>query len=892
MKTSLPCFAFVLLTSQDPAFVERRLSGDLAVLDGGQVNPGYTPSPDGTHVAFSIYDPGAFYVSAADGSSVAVQLDTRTGNGALWSPDGTRLAYSSFQLFSVLADGSAAPLQLASSGLPLAFAAGGLLLYTSGTSLLAVPADGSGPSVLLANHGAGYTLDESGARVVYAVSTSLYSVAVDGSSAPLEIASGLISSSEPFLLVPGGARTIYRAGARLWSTPNDGSTTPMTITPAVPVNREIYQYRLTTDGGRLVFRSDFTTNQTYELYSIPSDGSAAPVRLTPLTSDDVLDFALAPDGNTALYVDQAGRLFSVVTDGGTPPFDYGQALSQVAWESLVFAPDSSAFFFSAGGLFSGPVAGGAVTRVDVPFHDHVEVGSLAVTSDSAYVLYLADDVFDERQELFRLERASGAQGRVSGPVLGQADVQDFRLAPGNRVYWRADSRRAGQLDLFARGVIDSAPPVLLRALETPFTVGKVSDFQARHGRVLFLADAETAFEKELFVVPDDGSEPPRRLSSTSFGTIHSFRVDSAGARAVFLCDANAEGRPELFRVAVAGSSAPERLHPVLEGDSRVSEYALTPDESRVVFSVFVAPRSFELRAAALAGGPSALLASTTSGLPRFALTPDSSAVVFTGAGPALLVSPLDGSAAPLVLVEGAVFSFTTSSERAVYRLQDRLFSVPLTGGTPLEIDDPLPAFAGVEEFELTPDGSQVVYRADAVTLNRFILLVVPADHSTTPRVLNAAMPPGADVASFELTPGGTHALYTVASSSPSQVFAVPLAGGPAVLLGPENFTTRLPGDRFVVLGDRVLGLDGSLHATLPSSFLLDFWGEGERLLIGSPDLRLLSVRHDGRFVRAVSPLLATRSLARVSGTGVVYLDERGFGLELFSSQPGKAALTR
>lgn len=890
------------LAQQDSRFVEHRLSGDLAVVHGAAV-AAYVPSPDGSQIAFTRED--ALYVSATDGSSIETLVDSPGSaplEGLLWTLDGTRLVYGNLYGSGPIrvapADGSGAPLQLAPGGVPRAIVDGGSrLLFSTNTTLQAVPLDGSTSAYVLMTSSPLITpdrfgVDASGSWLVFSNQGWIYSVPVDGSAAPLQISASSLTNPQ-FEQTPSGL-VLYRTDGAVWTVPVDGSGLAQQITPTMISSREVTGFHATPDGNRAVYLSDLTNNNVYELYSVPITGSSTPLRLTPMSSGSVLAFRLSPDGDHALYADQGGRLFSVRTDGSAPPVDLHWGFSSMeSWESLAFTPDSSELvlldigeLLAYGGLFSGPVDGSTpVTRLDLPLHDHSAVRAFAVTPDSARVLFVADGVRDERYELFWIELATRMQGRLSGPLLGHADVEDFKLdTTGSTVFWRADSLEVGRTDLFSRPIDGSLPPVLLRSIGAPSTVGSVGSFLASRGRVFFLADVTTPREQELFFVRDDGRAPARRLNPLSHGNVSSFLVDPAGEWVVFESEADAEGREELFRVPVDGSSPASRLHAPLEEGQSVQGFALSPDGTHVVYRLSLPDRDGVLYTIPTAGGPPVLLESSTS---IYSITPDSSSIVYRNEESQLSLVPIDGSLPPRVLVEApAPLSFRTTATHVVYRTGG-LFSVPLAGGLPLELNDPMPPGGEVVDHLLTPDGAWVVYRADALVNERFLLLRVATDRSSPPLVLNGPLAAGADVTSFFLTTSGSHAIYSVQALK----YAVPVVGGPVLQLpGPASLP---PAGDYVVCGNLVVPLDGSPSTPLPPYQLYGFWSDGQRLLMHSNDpSQLLSVKLDGSQKHFLTPPLAGYGTDwRISGSGVVYREARGTPevLELFSSQPRKAA---
>jgi hypothetical protein len=139
----------------------------------------------------------------------------------------------------------------------------------------------------------------------------------------------------------------------------------------------------------------------------------------------------------------------------------------------------------------------------------------------------------------------------------------------------------------------------------------------------------------------------------------------------------------------------------------------------------------------------------------------------------------------------------------VYRADQRsdgrfeLFSVPAAGARPprraldgtartdRQLLTPLDAGRSVQpDFLLSADGMQVLYRADARIAGKLELFRTATDGGGAPVVLSGPLVGTGDVTSFALAPDQEHVLYLADQRANElfELFAVPLAGGPAVAL--------------------------------------------------------------------------------------------------------------
>lgn len=108
-----------------------------------------------------------------------------------------------------------------------------------------------------------------------------------------------------------------------------------------------------------------------------------------------------------------------------------------------------------------------------------------------------------------------------------------------------------------------------------------------------------------------------------------------------------------------------------------------------------------------------------------------------------------------------------------------LFRVPITGGTSVKLNAPLVAGGGVWSFTISPDSARVVYRADQEADNVFELYSVPLDGSAPPVKLNKPLAAEGDVSGvFRITPDSSRVIYIADqdTNDVDELYSVPLAG--------------------------------------------------------------------------------------------------------------------
>lgn len=315
-----------------------RLNDAVIQIALGSIVSDYETSPDGKWAVYIAEQDGeeAFelYSRRTIDSGKSIKLNHELafdGDVVLFriSPDGTKVAYKAFEgsyglgLHIVPIHGSGEPIRLAdtTNSTDLWFhPEGHTILYVSyGSHFYQVPADGSAQPVLvndpgvtpMALHGfapdgdlIAYSAGCCGVQHVYVSRFSVPATSVD--LTPI-LSAGDVLTAHP-VLTSDGTRVIFRAvigGGRpqVYHVPTDASELPMPLNGPLGADREVMDFVVSSDGSRVVYRSDEELNGKYQLYVVPSDGSAVPQRVSaPLPgTGDVFEYAITPDGASVVY---------------------------------------------------------------------------------------------------------------------------------------------------------------------------------------------------------------------------------------------------------------------------------------------------------------------------------------------------------------------------------------------------------------------------------------------------------------------------------------------------------------------------------------------------------------------------------------------------------------
>jgi Tol biopolymer transport system component len=449
-----------------------------------------------------------------------------------------------------------------------------------------------------------------------------------------------------------------------------------------------------------------------------------------------------------------------------------------------------------------------------------DVTDFQVDPSGQEVVYRADQDADEVFELYRVPLAGGATTKLSGALVAGGDVlattfgrRFFALSPdGTRVLYVADQLADNTFELFGAPVDGSAPAIRLNA---PFPLGGdvgtlvPPAFSADGTRVAYLADQTTDEIVELLSVPGDGSAPPVSVSPALdigpvVGDVTAFRVLPDGARALYVADQEVDERFELYGVTLTGARTVTKLSDPAAGDV-LDDFQPTVDGARVVYRVLGPHGFFDLYSAPMDGGGAPVLlggfAAGDGSVFRFTAAPNGSRAAFI-AGDSVFSVPLDGSASPVLLsadiLSGQDFEISPDGSRVVYATfvpgdpaSTGLFVRPIDGTlAALKLSGTMVSGAGISDHWFAAGGTRVVFLADALVDNQVELFSVPLTGGTRVR-LNATLPANADVRfDVAVSPDGMRVLYRADQEVRRQigVYVAPVDGSQ----GPTKLNAALP----------------------------------------------------------------------------------------------------
>jgi len=324
--------------------------------------------------------------------------------------------------------------------------------------------------------------------------------------------------------------------------------------------------------------------------------------------------------------------------------------------------------------------------------------------------------------------------------------------------------------------------------------------------VVYHADEEIDEVNELYSVSLDGQ---RRVNIS--GTVENYGVTSAFGRfqisrdsawVVFRAHLTPDGGTiGLLSVPLDGSAPPTDLNGPLFGPFGSfpgdGDFEITPDSSRVLFSG--APGHSAFTTPIDGSGSKAQLDAPNIWITRNQISPDSTRLVWNDwRDHGVHAQSLDGSTPPVRLDNGPgtvtdnLFPITPDGSRIVFTAvegppwQGGYFSTRLDGSGPIvKISDLLlhnggQTLVNPSDYQLTPNGQNLVYRFNAESDNKIELYVRPVDGSEAGRLLTDPNSNGSGPSNgaFSVSPDSEHVVFfsTDPASDVRELFANSLAG--------------------------------------------------------------------------------------------------------------------
>lgn len=353
-------------------------------------------------------------------------------------------------------------------------------------------------------------------------------------------------------------------------------------------------------------------------------------------------------------------------------------------------------------------------------------------------------------------------------------------------------------------------------------------------RVVALAHPTDRDLATLYSIPIAGGQRASLAPNLPADTaVDFFRVTPDGQQVIFQTRKKSGVSPEvaeLFVVPINGSSPPRRLNAALTGIQTVEQWLVSPDGGAVILMIGRSP--ITIQRAQLSGGVPTTLDTFT--LPSganaqqliYGVTADGGRVVYrrptSDTSEQLYVaSTSGGGASPVVAPEDVQFftplGLTPDSSTVVYAVRfnggaEGIYAAPLSGsGGFVDLKGSLPAENTSFTGEISPDGERVLVQAFAYTQGRVLASTIMIS-GTNEVLIPLQAPLGEGIRLSRITPAGTRVVYREGNN----FYSMPIAGGAPVRVAANiNPNATLPimlavtsDDRYMVFRGQVNGEQG------------------------------------------------------------------------------------
>lgn len=285
--------------------------------------------------------------------------------------------------------------------------------------------------------------------------STIYSVPVTGGTATqLALSSGqdVGIATRSLQITPDGETLTYvlsgGESAGLYKTPFAGGSATLLTPPSVLLS----PYFISPDSSRLLYRGREDGSSNDELFSVSLiDGAITKVSDPNMGAVDVGAFDVTPDGNAVVFRAAAeatieSKLFSSPSAGGEN-IPLTPSLPSLALGKYQISPDGKNVVFTSSvlnpqkryELFSVPVSGGEIIKLNSPLYEFGGVIDFEITPNGNTVVYTATPDSSDYLEMFRVPIAGGQATRIDSPTSDDTTV-DF--STGARFQISSDGRFA------------------------------------------------------------------------------------------------------------------------------------------------------------------------------------------------------------------------------------------------------------------------------------------------------------------------------------------------------------------------------------------------------------------------------------------------------------------
>lgn len=474
------------------------------------------------------------------------------------------------------------------------------------------------PDLVSASDVSTYTSTPDSAHWAY-VSGPLSQLHVVGSDGKDDVMLEAFTSGSPYQgfvvhFSPDSSRIVYEAngtgiGIRLFSSTLDGVTS-VKIGPDADTN-SAYRARFTPDSQRILYfeyndgagnlissrldgtqqvqlNTDLVAGGRVRVVNEASCQVASDSSQVAYVSDEAVDgehnlYAVNPDGTNHLKIS---------TDGG--------GVHAGNWLNYQFTPDDSRVVYVAqhdtagvDELYTAALDGTSVTKLNAALVTGGEVAGelygdgFKISPDSTKAVYLADQDVAGVNELYSVNIDGTGHAKLNGPIVDGGTIawvtDAFMISrDSTRVIYQASQDSPGTQELYSARLDGTAQVKLSGTMSSGGNVAYTGyRISSNSQYVVYRADQEVNEKFELFAVRLDGSDRHALTALPADRDVGDFAIMN-DSTVIFLADGDTDEVVELYRVSIDGTGL-QRLNPALPAGRTITDFAVQPDESAVVF---------------------------------------------------------------------------------------------------------------------------------------------------------------------------------------------------------------------------------------------------------------------------------------------------------------------
>lgn len=422
-----------------------------------------------------------------------------------------------------------------------------------------------------------------------------------------------------------------------------------------------------------------------------------------------------------------------------------------------------------------------LTKLNAPLPYQAHVSNFQISPNSVYVVYKID-MSGDPDELWSVPLIGGTPMQINGPLSEFDYVISFQISSDSQwVVYTANYD--GDWQIFSVPITGGTAVQLNGPLVNGGNVGPNQweyAISPDSTRVVYVAEQETNEVWELFSVPISGGTAVKLngpmvaggdiTPRTSYST-YWFDISPDSQRVVYTADQEVDNDIELYSVPIGGGTAIKLNSPLatstISGDviGDVHAYQISVDGTQLIYFAYLeGDNGIELHSVPITGGTTV----SFEGAPSF---------------------------------QGALdlrFALSSDGSRVVYHpREDQLFSVPLSGEAPIQLNDPI--LGVVIEFAITPDSMYVVYTASRSENYQFIreIFSVPIGGGASLRLHQPFGPGGTVFNDWKISADSTRVVFSAEpeNSDPAGVYSAAVAQGTAIHLSIS--ASFFPGEQII-----------------------------------------------------------------------------------------------